>query len=83
MLMVREMSDESDEKKLVVCSVLVVFCEIIWCFLTLDFVTVKYFPVVYVASRHFIILYIFVRQIIVPVLIKGNNLKRCTYILIE
>lgn len=53
------------------------------CFLTLDFVTVKYFPVVYVASRHLIILYIFVRQIIDPVLIKGNNLKRCTYILIE
>lgn len=31
------------------------------CFLTLDFVTVKYFDV-YVALRHFIILYIFVRQ---------------------
>lgn len=53
------------------------------CFLTLDFVTVKYFHVVYVASRHFIILYIFVRQINDPVLIKGNNLKRCTYILNE
>lgn len=34
-----------------------------FCVLTLDFVTVKYFPVVYVALRHFIILYIFVRQI--------------------
>lgn len=33
------------------------------CLLTLDFVTVKYVPVVYVASRHFIILYIFVRRI--------------------
>lgn len=33
--------------------------DILLCFLTLDFVTVKYFPVVYVASRHFIILFIF------------------------
>lgn len=29
------------------------------CFLTLDFVTVKYFPVVYVVSRHFAILFLF------------------------
>lgn len=40
-----------------------------FCVLTLDFVTVNYFPVVYVALRHFIILYIFVRQIIAPTLI--------------
>lgn len=39
------------------------------CVLTLDFVTVNYFPVVYVALRHFIILYIFVRRIIAPTLI--------------
>lgn len=39
------------------------------CVLTLDFVTVNYFPVVYVALRHFIILYIFVRQINAPTLI--------------
>lgn len=49
-----------------------------FCVLTLDFVTVNYFPVVYVASRHFIILYIFVRQIIAPTLIQGSYLKRCT-----
>lgn len=39
------------------------------CVLTLDFVTVNYFPVVYVALRHFIILYIFVRRILAPTLI--------------
>lgn len=45
------------------------------CVLTLDFVTVKYFPVVYVALRHFIILYIFVRGISAPALIRGSYLK--------
>lgn len=45
------------------------------CVLTLDFVTVKYSPVVYVALRHFIILYIFVRRISAPTLIWGSYLK--------
>lgn len=66
---------ENDERKLVVCLRAVGFYMRYYFFLTCDFVTVKYFPVVYVASRHFIILYIFVRQIIAPVLIKGNNLN--------
>lgn len=81
MSMVCEMSGWSDEEVGVLSQWFL--CEILWCFLTLDFVTVKYFPVVYVALTHLIILYIFVRQIHLPFLIKGNNLKRCTYILME
>lgn len=46
------------------------------CLLTLDFVPVDIFSVVYVASRHFMTLY-FCTSIIVHGLIKNNYLKRC------
>lgn len=59
-LMVCEMSANDDSKLVgVELNTSVDLCEILLCFLTLDFVTVKYFPVVYVALRHFVILFIF------------------------
>lgn len=55
-------ASENDERKSVGVKFMEALCKILLCFLTLDFVTVKCVPVVYVASRHFIILYIFVHQ---------------------
>lgn len=49
---------ENDERKLRVQYLGVLMCDN-FVFPKLDFVTVKYVPIVYVASRHFIILFIF------------------------
>lgn len=69
-------------------NILVVLCKIKFVFfLKLDFVTVKYFPVVcvYVASRHFIILFIFLYISCVYSCSDQEKiiLKRQMYILIE
>lgn len=73
--MVCEVS-ENDESKSVGVKFMVALCKILLCFLTLDFVTVKFHCCICGIEALHNSLY-FCTSVIVLVLIKGNNLKRC------